>query len=90
MPRNASFRCLQINGYRIASSWEDYVNLAVELGNDKAKYKELRKRLEDSRKESPLFDTRRWVKNWESAILTMVSNYDQDKEFKNVYVKDGK
>ncbi len=67
-------------GDLIADSDEAYEEQGVELGNDlvyatedgklgmgKGRLMELRKLLYESRRTSPLFDTRRWVRDLESA-----------------------
>ncbi|CAH0473103.1 unnamed protein product [Peronospora belbahrii] len=52
----------------IANSLEEYEELAVALANDTDRLQKLRRRLEDERLRSPLFDTQRWVRNLETGL----------------------
>ncbi len=52
-----------------------YVETAVRLGRDAAALGRLRSRLAANRDAQPLFDTRRWVRNVESAYAAMWSAY---------------
>ncbi|MFT3776862.1 MAG: tetratricopeptide repeat protein [Ottowia sp.] len=51
----------------IASSPEDYLNLALALSSDPARLSALRQRLESSRMQVPLFDTARFTRHIERA-----------------------
>ncbi|KDO26842.1 hypothetical protein SPRG_08133, partial [Saprolegnia parasitica CBS 223.65] len=53
----------------IAKTIEEYEELAVALALDMDKLWEIRKKLEETRTTCPLFDTQRWVRNWESGLL---------------------
>ena len=57
--------------YMIASSPQDYEDRAVELGLNRQKREHLREMLRKARDSCPLFDTPRWVKNFERLLLTM-------------------
>ena len=52
----------------IASTEEEYVELAVSLATDRDQLFALRQRLENSRESCALFDTPRWVRNFEKAL----------------------
>jgi predicted O-linked N-acetylglucosamine transferase (SPINDLY family) len=60
----------------IATTMEEYVDKAVELGTDPAKLRAMRERLEGKRLSAPLFDTKRWVESFEDALQTMWSNHE--------------
>jgi len=75
LPRNAEGR--QAAKELIVSNEEEYEERAVELGLGlryegvrlKGRLGDLRKLLYEARWESPLFDTRRWVRDLEEAYL---------------------
>lgn len=56
----------------IAEDENDYVRLAVEFGKNPEQLKLLRRRLEDNRLKSPLFDDERFTLHLETAYETMV------------------
>ena len=53
-------------------SWEEYEELAVSLGTNAARLAALHSRLSAGRASSPLFDTRRWVRDWERLARTIL------------------
>lgn len=55
----------------VVSSQAEYEARAVELGLDGAKRAALRSRLEAARLSCPLFDTRRWVRDFERVLFRM-------------------
>lgn len=55
----------------VTSSLADYRRLALELAGDKTKLEEIRNLLHAARDSAPLFDTRRFVHNLESAYRDM-------------------
>ena len=52
----------------ITNSLDEYEELAVALASDTDRLWKLRRRLEDERLRSPLFDTQRWVRNLELGL----------------------
>ncbi|KAI7842191.1 hypothetical protein COHA_004104 [Chlorella ohadii] len=60
-----------LGGEMVVASQREYEDRAVELGLDAAKRASLRARLQAARDTCPLFDTRRWVRNFEAALLRM-------------------
>lgn len=61
----------------VTASLDEYEELAVALATDQDKLFALRRRLEDSRETSPLFDTQRWVRNLEAGLSLAWSRYEQ-------------
>ncbi|KAF0690274.1 Aste57867_18300 [Aphanomyces stellatus] len=53
----------------ITHTLEEYEEMAVTLALDMDKLWEIRKKLEETRTTCALFDTKRWVRNWETALL---------------------
>ncbi|ETV72264.1 hypothetical protein H257_12727 [Aphanomyces astaci] len=72
----------------IADTLEEYEELAVALALDMDKLWELRKKLEASRTTCPLFDTTRWVRNWETAMLLAWSGHDGGMPLDHIDVPD--
>ncbi|ETV97288.1 hypothetical protein, variant 1 [Aphanomyces invadans] len=72
----------------IADSLEEYEELAVALALDMDKLWELRKKLESTRTTCPLFDTMRWVRNWESAVLLAWDAHIADVPLDHIDVPD--
>jgi len=52
----------------VVGSVEEYEERAVEWALDATKLKYVRDKLEKNRLTSPLFDTKRWVRDWERAM----------------------
>jgi len=55
----------------ITSSLQEYENLALKLTRDRALLEGMKRKLELNRETSPLFDTKRFCRNLESAYITM-------------------
>ena len=55
----------------IVDSMDAYEELAVALGNDPARLAALRRRVEDARLSSSLFDVTDWVRRWERTLHAM-------------------
>jgi predicted O-linked N-acetylglucosamine transferase (SPINDLY family) len=56
----------------VTHSLDDYEALAVALGNDRARMAEVRARLAANRDTSPLFDTPRFVRDYEDLLTSVV------------------
>lgn len=59
-------------GELVARSLVDYENIAVDLATDPRRLPALREKILRARAESPLFNTARFVRNWERAIQLML------------------
>uniref|UniRef100_A0A7S4ULL8 protein O-GlcNAc transferase n=1 Tax=Guillardia theta TaxID=55529 RepID=A0A7S4ULL8_GUITH len=59
----------------IGRTLDEYENLAVALGRNPRKLLEIRHRLRHERWNSSLFDTRRWMEDWEKGITMLWSAY---------------
>jgi len=59
----------------ITQSLTEYENLAIEIAKDEETLTALKKKLEYNRIKSPLFDTKRYTKNLESAYLMIYEKY---------------
>ena len=53
----------------VTSSTEEYKNKAIELYNNSIKLKEIKKKLDDNREKSPLFDSKKFTVNLEKIYL---------------------
>ncbi|DAZ95244.1 TPA: hypothetical protein N0F65_002356 [Lagenidium giganteum] len=72
----------------IASSLEEYEELAVALASDMERLWEIRRNLEESRLTCPLFDTDRWVKNLESGLTMVWERHEAGQEPDHIDVPD--
>lgn len=72
----------------IASSMEEYENIAVELALNRPKLAAIRARIEQTRYVNPLFDTERWVRNVEQLYWQAWRNYATGQNPTHVYGKD--
>jgi len=70
----------------VAESWEEYEDKAVTFATDKDLYQKLRKKIENNRVESPLFDTERWVRDFEYGLEEMYKLYRAGKPKDHIYV----
>ena len=61
----------------VTFSLEEYEEVAVALALDMDKLWDVRKRLEESRLSSPLFDTRRWVHDLERGYLAVWERHER-------------
>eukprot|EP01127_Copromyxa_protea_P017687 TRINITY_DN542_c0_g1_i5.p1 TRINITY_DN542_c0_g1~~TRINITY_DN542_c0_g1_i5.p1 ORF type:complete len:544 (+),score=103.03 TRINITY_DN542_c0_g1_i5:876-2507(+) len=68
----------------IARDLEDYEEKAISLAKDSIRggdqLKQLRKKIEEGRQTSPLFDTLRWVADWQRAMKEIWKNYELGKK----------
>jgi len=62
--------------YLISSDIDDYIKKAVFLAQDKDKLKSIKKELSEKISSSPLFDNKKFVKNFEQSMLDII---DRDK-----------
>lgn len=58
----------------ICEDKREYINLASSLGNNKAKIKRLKNKLNKNKKSTPLFNTQKYTRNLERAYLNMLDN----------------
>eukprot|EP00981_Chlorochromonas_danica_P001351 scaffold289_cov169-Ochromonas_danica.AAC.12 len=61
----------------VCSSLEEYEELAVSLAEDSDRLYTMRQHLENTRSTSALFDTTRWVRNFESGLIAMWKRHEQ-------------
>ena len=72
----------------IADSREGYESLAIELAKDPDKLAAIKQKLADNRLNLPLFDTKRFTKNIESAYVKMVERYRVGAPVENLYIEE--
>lgn len=60
----------------IAESVEDYIRVAVRVHEDKEYRRKLRECVEDARENSTLFNTQRWIYNWERGLQAAWEIYE--------------
>lgn len=73
----------------ITHSLSEYEDLAISLSNDAPRLQRLRERLWDGRTTSPLFDTKRYVRNLERAYEAMVRRHRDGQPPANIKVEAG-
>ena len=59
----------------IGNSWQEYEDIAVRLATDKNFYKFIRNKVEQNRDATEAFDTRSWIKHFESSLEIMWENH---------------
>jgi protein O-GlcNAc transferase len=72
----------------IARDWDEYENLAVRLATDNNFYNETKKKIIANRMHSPAFDTQLWIQNFEKALETVWSIYQQQQPPRDIRVRD--
>ena len=70
----------------ITTTLTEYENLNLELANNPKKLKHIRKKLENNKFKMPLFDTKTYTKNLESAYTKIYERYHEDKSPKNILI----
>ena len=70
----------------ITNSQEDYELLAIELATNPTKYENIKGKLSNNLKSSPLFDTKQFAKHLESAYLEIYSKYHRGDKLEHLYV----
>ena len=63
---------------------EEYKEKAMQLADDPGKLLELRRVLEGGRETNPLFDTKKWVKDFEEKITKAVHGHEKGHKLHNV------
>lgn len=63
----------------IVNTYQDYENLSVELALNAEKFQRLKERTIQSVKDSPLFDTRQYVKDFEDILVHLWKIYCETK-----------
>ena len=66
-------------GELVCDSLDDYVRMAVELGNDRTRLAELRQKLIAQRDTCELFDTAKAMRHLDAALLHMWDDYRHDR-----------
>jgi len=72
----------------ITNTQADYEAKAIELGNNPAKLKAIKDRLERNRLTTALFDTPRFTKHIEAAFMKMYERYHADLPPDHIYIDD--
>lgn len=61
--------CIAINcSPLVASSWSDYINIAIRLATDNDYYHSMRTHINNARYTAPLFDAQLWANHFIAAI----------------------
>lgn len=64
----------------VVNSLDEYREFAVSLAKDGDRLKQLKEKLIKNRETAPLFDTKRFVKNYETALFTMWETFRSGKK----------
>jgi protein O-GlcNAc transferase len=71
----------------ITTNQEQYESLAIELATHPEKLKIIKDKLVSNLSTAPLYDTKLFTKNLESAYTMMYDRYQQDLDPDHIYVK---
>jgi len=71
----------------ITKTMDEYVSMAVELGNNQVKFDQIKNKLLTSKLNSPLFDDAQFAEDFESALLEIYGDFKQGVKFKDIAVK---
>ena len=71
----------------ITTNQEEYETLAIELATDPEKLKIIKDKLASNLSTAPLYDTKLFTKNLESAYTMMYDRYHQGLDPDHIYVK---
>jgi len=71
----------------ITNSLEEYETLAIELATNPDKLKAIKEKLVANLSTAPLYDTKLFVKNLESAYTTMYERHHEGLEPDHIYVE---
>ena len=66
----------------------DYENLIIELANHPQKLHGIRSKLQSNRLTKPLFDTKRYTRNFEAGLLQAYDLYFKGKQPRHIAVED--
>ena len=72
----------------ITNTPEEYEALAIELATNPEKLKAIKEKLASNLSTAPLFDTKRFTKNLESAYTEMFERYHKGLEPDHIYVEE--
>ncbi len=70
----------------IVSNEEEYYNLAYQIATNTKKYNKLKLALKNNIKSSPLFNTKKYVKNFEKALQLAFENKLNKGNLENIVV----
>jgi predicted O-linked N-acetylglucosamine transferase (SPINDLY family) len=71
----------------ITSTPEEYESLAIELATNPEKLNAIKAKLNDNLSTAPLYDTKLFTKNLESAYTQMYDRHHQGEEPEHIYVE---
>ena len=74
----------------ITHSLKEYEQLAIDLATNPSKLQDTRNKLQENKKTMPLFDTKRFVLNLETAYEMMWDRYTSGKPPKQLVVKEAR
>lgn len=78
----------RIEKYLIVSSMEDYELVMVRAARDDMWFSSIRERVESCSIATPLFDTKRWVKNMEQGVLEAWDLHLNGEEKHDIYITE--
>ena len=70
----------------ITNTEKEYENMAIELSTNSEKLKKIKEKLKDNKNTTPLFDTKLFTKNIESAYIKMNEKYLKNLPLDNIEV----
>ena len=70
----------------VVTSLEEYEELAVKLAKDTDKLWSIRKKVDENRMDCPLFDTKKWVKDFEIGLDKLWKRYEKGLPNENIDV----
>jgi hypothetical protein len=72
----------------VVRNLREYENKAVELATNRELLNKLRDAVETSRLDCPLFDAKRWTRNFEAGLRKIVERYDAGLPPDHIWVKE--
>ena len=71
----------------VAKDQKEYLDLAVEIGNNREKLLHFKKLIKTNFDKSPLFDIKSFTKNLEKAYIKIYQNYKSGFQPENLFIE---
>lgn len=81
-------RAVGLDKQLVVSTLSEYEELAVALAEDSERLYSMRQHLESTRTTNALFQTSRWIRNYELGLLKVWKRYEQSLPPEHVEVED--
>ena len=71
----------------VANNEKEYLDLAVEIGNNREKSLHFKKLVNQNLNKSPLFNIKSFTKNLEKAYIKIYENYKAGMQAENLFIE---